>query len=68
LEELPRLAFIFFVAFALDQKILNIHSNQADEKGPQRRSQSCELLNVLKSTPAGSHSLRPSWMTFLISL
>ena len=67
LEELPRLTFIFFVAFALYEKILNVH-NQADEKGSQRRSQSCELLNVLRSTPAGSHSLRPSWMTFSISL
>ena len=32
LEELPRLAFVFFVAFALYQKILYVH-NHADEKG-----------------------------------
>jgi hypothetical protein len=66
LEKLPRLAFILFVAFALYEKILYVHG-AADEKGPQLRSQSCELLNVLRSTPAGSHSLRPCWMTFLIS-
>jgi hypothetical protein len=47
LEELPRLAFILFVAFALDQKILNIHS-AASEKRLQRRSRSFNQLNVLR--------------------
>src|SRR5262249_53842461 len=46
LKELPCLAFVFFTAFALEEEILNVHSDQADEKGPQRRSQLCELLNV----------------------